>query len=146
MVPLAAKPCGRGVGQGQVHVVAAQQDVVADRHAGQHQLARLLADGDQRQVGGAAAHVADQHHVADLDLLAPLVVAGVDPGIKGGLRLLQQGDVLQAGGAGRLDGQLAGHGVERGRHRQDDVLLLQPVLGHVLGDQVVPGLGTGACR
>ena len=35
------------------------------------EVAGLLADGDQREVGGAAADVADQDDVADLDLLAP---------------------------------------------------------------------------
>ena len=53
----------------------------------------LFADGDQREVGGAAADVADQHDVADLDLLAPAVAAGVDPGVERGLRLLEQRDV-----------------------------------------------------
>ena len=38
---------GHGVGQGQVHVVAAEQDVVADGHAGQDEPAVFLADGDQ---------------------------------------------------------------------------------------------------
>ena len=62
------------------------------------------------------------------------LVAGVDPGIEGGLRLLEQREVFQPGGPGRLDGQFAGHGIERGRHRQDDVLLFQAVVRHVLGD------------
>ena len=110
--PLGGELLGGGVGQGQVHVVAAEQDVVADRNPRQRQVAGLLADGDEAEVGGAAADVADQHHVADFHLLAPLVVAGVDPGIKRGLRLFQQRDVFQPGGAGGFHGQLAGHGVE----------------------------------
>ncbi len=62
---------GDGVGQGEVHVVAAEQDVLADGLAGQDQVAVLLGDGDQGEVGGAAADVADQEAVADLHLLPP---------------------------------------------------------------------------
>ena len=57
--------------QGQVHVVAAEQDVLADGDAGQLQCAVLLGDRDQRQVRGAAADIDDEDDVADLDLVAP---------------------------------------------------------------------------
>ena len=68
------------VGQREVHVVAAEQDVVADRDAVQLEVAVALDHGDQREVGGAAADVDDQDHVADLHLLAPAVAAGLEPG------------------------------------------------------------------
>ena len=56
-----------GVGQRQVHVVAAQQDVVADRDALERQVALAVVDhGDEGEVGGAAADVADEHDVAGL--------------------------------------------------------------------------------
>ncbi len=51
--------------QGEIHVVAADERVVADRGPAKHQLARLFADFDQREVGRPAADVAHQQHVAD---------------------------------------------------------------------------------
>ena len=84
------------MGQRQIHVVPAQEDVIADSHARQHELTRLFADGDEGQVGGAAAQVADQDDVADFHLLAPPVLADVDPGVKRGLRLLEQRQLFQS--------------------------------------------------
>ncbi len=49
------------VGQCQIHVVAAQHQVLADADAGQLRLALLQAHVDQAEVGGATAHIADQH-------------------------------------------------------------------------------------
>ncbi len=71
-----ATPCpgqvrGHGVGQGEVHVVAAEQDVLADGEAVEGEVAVLLADADQGEVGGAAADVADEDDVADLHSLPP---------------------------------------------------------------------------
>ena len=64
---------GDRVGQGQVHVVAAQQDVLADGQARQREVARVVVDGDQREVGRAAADVAhEQDDVAGLDLPAAI--------------------------------------------------------------------------
>ena len=116
------------MGQGQIHVVAAEQHVIADRDARQHQLPGFLADRDEGEIRSAAADVADQHDVADFDLLAPFVMARLDPGIERRLRLLQKGDALQPRRLRRLDGQLARHRVEGRRHRQDDVLLFEPML------------------
>ena len=48
------------LGQGQVHVVAAEQQVIADRLADEAQLALLLDGLDEAEVGGAAADVDDQ--------------------------------------------------------------------------------------
>ena len=48
------------LGQGQVHVVAAQQQVIADRLADEGQFALLLDGLDQAEVAGAAADVHDQ--------------------------------------------------------------------------------------
>ena len=87
---------GDGVGQGQVHVVAAQEDVLADGQPREDQVAPFVADGDQREVGRSAADVADQDDVADLDLLAPLLALGGEPGVEGGLRLFEQRDVSSA--------------------------------------------------
>ena len=48
------------VGQGEIHVVAADQHVIADGQPSQEQLAGLLADADQGEVGRAAADIADE--------------------------------------------------------------------------------------
>ncbi len=139
--PLGGQGGGHVMGQGQVHVVPAQKNVIADRDPGQNQLPCLLADGDQGQVGGSAADVAYQDHIAHLDLVAPLVVAGMNPGIEGRLRFFQERDSFQARSPGRFHRQLPRHGIERRRHGQDDVLVFQPVGRHVLGNKVVPGVG-----
>ena len=53
-----SKPLLHSIGQGQVHVVTAKQDVLADGHPLQFQLATLIRDRDQAEVGGAAADIA----------------------------------------------------------------------------------------
>ena len=57
----------------EVHVVAAEQDVLADRDALEGEVAVALGDGDQAEVGRAAADVADEDQVADLDPPPPAV-------------------------------------------------------------------------
>ena len=44
----------------EVHVVAAEQDVIADRDALEREVAVVLADRDQAEVGRAAADVAHE--------------------------------------------------------------------------------------
>ena len=119
------EPLLHDVRQRQVHVVAAEQDVIADRDALEREVAVALADRDQREVGGAAADVAHQHDVADAQLPAPAVARAVDPRVEGGLRLLEQRDVREAGGVRRLQRQLARHRVERRRHGEEDVLAFE---------------------
>ena len=63
----------------EVHVVAAEQDVVADRDAVQLEVAVALEHRDQREVAGAAADVDDEDDVARPHLLAPAAAAGLDP-------------------------------------------------------------------
>ena len=117
------------VRQGEVHVVAAEQDVVADRDPIEDELAAFLAHGDQAEVGGAAADVADQHDVADVHFLAPGVAVRIDPGVERRLRLFQDGDLWQAGIASGLQRQVAGDGVEGCRHGEQDVLLFERRVG-----------------
>ena len=52
------------IGQRQIHVVAAEQDVLADADALELQVAVDIGDGDQAEIGGAAADVADEDDVA----------------------------------------------------------------------------------
>ena len=122
--PLFGEAGGDEVGQGQVHVVAADQEVISHGHAAEDQFAAFLGHGHQREVGRAAAHVADQQRIAQLQGPPPAVAAIGQPGIDGRLRLFQQDEIVgQPGRQGRLAGQLAGAGVERGRHGQDHELL-----------------------
>src|SRR5690606_4055476 len=60
-------------GERKIHIVAAEQDVIADGDAPQRQIAVLLRDRDQAEVGRPAADIADQDQVADLDALAPVI-------------------------------------------------------------------------
>ena len=100
----------------------------------ERQLAIALGDGDQSEIGGAAADIDDQDQVADLDALAPVGVP-LDPGVEGGLRLLEQGDVLVAGLSAGFARQLARDGVERCGHGDQHLLLRERRVGHVLLSQ-----------
>ena len=117
------------VGQRQIHVVAAQQDVVADRDAGQLQGALILGDRDQRQVGGTATDIDHQDDVPDPDLAAPITVAIVDPAVERRLRLLQQDQVDDADSPRRLGRQFTGGRVEGRGNRDRDLLDFQGILG-----------------
>ena len=114
--------------QGHVQVVAAQQQVVADGHAVELDFSPLPAtDANQREVRRSAADVAHQYLLARRNPLLPVVGVGVEPGVKGGLRLLDQQHPPQPGQRRRLDRELAGHLVERGRQGEHEVLFLQRI-------------------
>jgi hypothetical protein len=114
------------LGQGEVHVVAAQDQVIADRHAVElHLLLLARADADQREVGRAAADVAHEDRLPGRDELFPLLLVFVDPGVKRRLRLFDQHDAGQSRAGRRLHRQLAGDLVERRRQREDDLLPLE---------------------
>src|SRR5579863_1804871 len=83
-------------GECQIHVVAAQQNVVADGYAFQYQLPILLRYGDQAEVRCSSSDIADQDQVADLDTFAPAITLALEPGVKGSLGLFKQGDVFQS--------------------------------------------------
>src|SRR6185436_9041116 len=79
--------------QGEVHIVAAQQQMVADGHAVELYLPLFAtADANQREIGRAATNVADENLLAWADELVPVVLMFVNPGIKGRLRLFDQHD------------------------------------------------------
>ena len=86
------------MGEGEVHVVAAEEDVIADGDTRELERALLLHRGDGGEVGGASADVDDEDHVAHLEVTAPVLTARGDPGVERGLRLFEQGQVLEAGG------------------------------------------------
>ena len=75
----------------------------------------------RREVGGAAADIDDEDQVAHLDALAPVGMA-LDPGVEGGLRLFEQGDVLIARLFRGFERQFARDGVEGCRHGNQHLL------------------------
>ena len=78
--------------QRQVDVVAAEHQVVADGDAPEARAGRRLDDGDQAEVGRAAADVADQDQLARPHLALPAVLVRDDPAVERRLRLLEQRD------------------------------------------------------
>ena len=83
-------------GKGEIHVVAAQKNVFADRDTLQLKFAVFVGDRDQREVGGAAADVEDQDEIARLHAFAPIGVT-LEPGVKGGLRFFEKSHFRKAG-------------------------------------------------
>ncbi len=129
------------MGQGQVHVVAADQQVVADGHSPQHQLAFLLSGRTSVRsvVPPPTSHTSSVSPT--FSTLPPALAPIGQPGIDGRLRLFEQHQMArQAGGQRRFARQLAGSGVERGRHGQHDLLLGNRRIGKGRfpgGDQVL---------
>ena len=82
-------------------------------------------DVDQREVAGAAAHVADQHPAHAVQRLGQAIAVAPDPVAEGRLRLLQQQRLGQAGLARGLQRQRTRRLVEGGRQRQHQALALQ---------------------
>ena len=115
-------------GQGGVDVVAAEEEVVAHRQPRQGRSSRARRDADEGEVGGAAAHVADQHQPGAAERRRE--VGPMTPGevVEGRLGLLQQREPGQPRLVGGPQRQLPGRLVEGGGHRQDDLLLLQRVI------------------
>ncbi|KGX04687.1 putative molecular chaperone HspA/DnaK domain protein [Burkholderia pseudomallei MSHR640] len=109
----------------EIHVVAAEQDMLADRDAMQLEVAVALDDRDQRQVGRAAADVDDEDDVADPDVLAPRAAAFLDPAVERRLRLLEQRHMRVAGRLRGLGRQLARGRIERRGNRDGDVLPIE---------------------
>ncbi|NLF16835.1 MAG: hypothetical protein GX595_06205, partial [Lentisphaerae bacterium] len=87
---------------------------------------RAGLDGDQREVGGAAADIDNEDRLAGLQRRRPRVLILGQPGIEGREGLLNQGQVRQAGPTRGLDRQLPRHVVKRGGDGQQDLLLGEP--------------------
>jgi hypothetical protein len=128
------------VGQRQVHVVAAEQDVLADADALQLRITGDVDHGDQAEICGTAADVAHQDDVAGRDGIAPLPASLRRPGVERGLRFLQQHDLAQTGGLGRFRGQAARYFVEGRGNRQHDLAVRQVPVPALLVDGVKEGL------
>ena len=97
------------MGQRQVHVVAAQHQVLAHGRACQHGQASSFSGlhADQGQVGGAAAHIHHQHQAAVRQLGRQAFALQHQPVVEGGLGFLQQLHRRQTGQPRGLQRQCA---------------------------------------
>ena len=76
--------------QREIEIVAAQQQVLADGGARELDAVAIARHADQAEVAGAAADVADQHHLAIEEQLARVREVVGDPGIERRGRLFEQ--------------------------------------------------------
>ena len=74
---------------GEIHVVAAKQNVFANRHPFERQVAVFVGDGDQAEIRGSSTDVAHQHEVTHFDSPAPALPLALQPGVEGRLWLFQ---------------------------------------------------------
>ena len=119
----------RRVRKRQIHVVTAQQQMLAHRQSPHRQRPVALLGGDQRQIRRPAAHVHHQQRVAGRQRLPPIVPAPVQPVVNGRGRFLQQHCLIgQSRVHRRLPRQFPGRRIKRRRHGQHDVLIGQPIV------------------
>ena len=110
----------------EVHVVAAEHEVIADADPRECGLA-VVAERhvDEREVGRAAADVADQHAPRAGERVAQRRAVAVQPVVERGLRFFEQPQRGQPREARGFDRQRARAVVERRGHGEDHVLLGQ---------------------
>ncbi len=123
--PACSRVCWTDARQGEVHVVAPEQDVVPHGHAGQREIAGGFRDRDEAEVGGAAPDVAHEHEVADADPLAPPIAHVIEPRVEGRLRLFEEPHRRETRLRGRLHGQFPCRLIEGGRHGHQDFLVAE---------------------
>src|SRR5207249_2328709 len=70
----------------QVHIVAAQKNVIADGDTRELKIAVFLNDADERKIGCPSADIHDENDVSQFDLLAKTVSGLFQPRIKRRLR------------------------------------------------------------
>ena len=116
----------------EVHVVAAEHQMIADADTRELRLAVFHAYFDQRQVGGAAADVADQHEARVRQFVGKPLAMMEQPVVERRLRLFKQPQRRQPGHARRFDGQRPRAFVERGGDREHHVLLFERRVGKAL--------------
>ena len=126
----------------QIDIVAAEQQMIADRDALERRRSGLGPHANQAEIGGAAADVAHQRHalaVGRKRLERPRAGSGSGcPRIKGGDRFFDQREVLELRLARGFDRQLARLFVERGGNGQDNALALESPLRLVTGQRRIP--------
>ena len=115
--------------QGQVHVVAAQHEVVAHANAGELGLVLVVRHLNQGEVGGATAHVTHQHQAGVAQGSAQVGAVPKQPIVKGRLRFFQQAQTVQARLLRGGQGEAARAFVKRSGHGEHDVLFGQRRVG-----------------
>src|SRR5438128_2532836 len=75
--PLLKRPRER-----EIHVVAAEQDVIPDRDALEGEVTVLLGDRDQREVRRPAPDIADENQIADADVPPPSIALRIEPRVE----------------------------------------------------------------
>ena len=85
----------QSVGEGEIHIVAAEKDMLADADALEVEDAFFFRNRDQREIGGAAADVANEDDIAGTNLRAPIGAGLGGPGVKRRERLFQQNDLAK---------------------------------------------------
>ena len=108
--------------QSQIHIVAAEKQVLPDRNSFQRELSGLPCHCDQAEISSAPADIAHQKQIACADLLSPFGALIFQPGVKCGLRLLEQGDLTEASEACGFQGETSGDFIERGRDGHHDLV------------------------
>ena len=116
----------------QIHVVAAEHQVLADGNAGECRqcvgISRLL-DANQREVGRAAAHIDHQHQFAVLELRVELIALQHQPVVERGLGFFEQMHMRQARHLRGLQRQRARAFVKRRGHGEHDDLPVERRIG-----------------
>ena len=84
----------------------------ADTDAFELQRAVIVGNGDQAEIGGAAAKVTDKDDVAWTDQRTPFSTSLRDPGVKRRLRFFELGDFAKTGGLRRFSRQGLRNGIE----------------------------------
>ena len=124
-----------GVGDGEIDIVAAEQEVIADGDAadGGKRRAGLAGDFEEGEVGCAAADVDDEDVAAVFGELGPEgggVGVGFEPAVEGGLGFFEEADVFgESGFGGGIEGEALGDGVERGGDGDGDFLGVEGGIG-----------------
>ncbi len=119
---------GYGVGQGEIDIIASEQDVFTYRDALQLEFACLFGNSYKSEIGGAAADIDHRDEIAFVDALSPIGMA-LDPCIESGLWLFQHGEVFITRRFSGFSGQLTGDGVEGCGNGDEDVLLIEGSVG-----------------
>ncbi len=127
-------------GEGEIDIVAAEQQVLADGDALECRAGLVDGDRHEREVGGAAPDVADQHAIPVAEEGGQVGVMRPDPCVERRRRLLDHGQVLETGDPGGLDRQLARLLAERRGNGERDRLPLEAQWRAAAprGERVVP--------
>ena len=125
-------------GEGEVHVIAAEHQVFPYRKAVEAQALVPSADGNDREIRGASAYVADQNHLTFLHPAFPVGFVLRKPGIKGREGFLDEYHPGQTRIDGGGHGELPGDFIEGSRYGEDDQLFFEAIAGSAFGDGFIP--------